>query len=102
MANNQNNTRYGLGSGTPAQELERWLKEAGKITVHDEGLQQQLFTPAESSIPEYIRMYRLFNSKGESILITAETALSYGYRLPEIKLKAESTPDLFNPQEGLF
>ena len=66
--------RSGLGSGTPTQELERWLKEAGRVTVHDEGEQHRLFDDAP------VRMYRLFNKNGESITLTADTAQKYGLR----------------------
>jgi len=64
----------GMGAGTQRQELERWLRDAGKVTVFDEGEQHQLF----DSRP--VRVYRLFNSKGESITMSSDTAESYGYR----------------------
>lgn len=63
----------GLGSGTPQQELERWLRDSRRIHCIDEGEQGSLFQP------EPVRMYRLMNEKGDSKLITAELAHRYGY-----------------------
>lgn len=91
-------SHYGLGSGTPEQELTRWLREAGRVTVHLEGTQNNLFTN------EPTVMYRLYNRKGESWLVTTETAERFGLvqrPMPKPQRK-ESTPDLFNTQGGLF
>lgn len=86
----------GLGSGTPTQELERWMKEAGKITVHDEGEQHQLF----GDMP--VRMYRLFRKNGESITITAETAHKYGLRPAKFRARPAQSRNLFTADQGFI
>ena len=86
----------GLGAGDRTQELEAWLRDAGRITVIEEGEQMTL---AGGSV----RMYRLFNSAGESRLLSAEVAEAYGYRPREIrKARPEARPNLFDTQEVMF
>lgn len=79
-------------------ELLLWLRSARRLVVVDEGEQDQLFTP------EPVRMYRLYNSAGESLLITEETARNYGLRPtpPRPHTKPQDSEELFNTQEGLF
>lgn len=77
-----------------------WCAASRHITVVDEGLQLQLFSP------EPIRIYRLFNEQGDTITVSAEMAQSYGLRpSPGIKVRnlTDSQTDLFAPpQERLF
>jgi len=61
------------------QTLVDWLRGAGKVTVIDEGEQHQLFAP------EPARMYRLYNSAGDSRQIDAATAHAYGLKPTERK-----------------
>lgn len=87
----------GMGSGTPQQELERWLREAGKLTVHDEGEQNRLFDNAP------VRMYRIYNRKGESITLTADTARSYGLQPTEKqRCRPAHADDLFTAAQGFM
>jgi len=91
-----NTVQRGFGSGSPTQELERWLREAGRVTVIDEGEQLSLLSPNAS------RMYRLYNKRGDSIQLTAETAHSYGYRPTRRAARTEAAPDLFSMQSELL
>jgi hypothetical protein len=88
--------RCGLGSGTPTQELERWLKDAGKVRVFDEGEQHQLFDSRPT------RVYRLFNKRGESLTISAETAHRYGLRPATQRLAPPKSSNLFDSPQGFM
>ena len=79
------------------QELTRWLREAGRVTVHDEGEQFQIFDAAP------VRIYRLYNRKGESITLRADTAESYGLKPTERPRRSPVTEqNLFNPAQGFI
>ena len=87
----------GMGSGTPKQELERWLRDAGRVTVHDEGEQFQIFDAAP------VRVYRLYNKKGESITLRADTAENYGLKPTEKQRRAPAeSSSLFIPAQGFM
>lgn len=86
----------GLGSGDRTQELEAWLRDAGRITVIEEGEQMTLGGGVT-------RMYRLYSSAGDSRLLSAETAEAYGYRPSQIrKARSVARPNLFDTQEAMF
>jgi hypothetical protein len=70
-------------------EFEAWLRDAGKITVVDEG--EQMLLAGGST-----RMYRLYNAEGDSRLVSAETAEAYGYKPTPIH------KPLRPPQTSLF
>jgi len=95
-----NNIPRGMGQGTPAQEIRRWVEDAGKrgrIQVIDEGLQEQLFSP------DPVRMVRLYSKNGDSLQLTAETAAAYGFRPTQPhRAPAEHAPTLFDTQTTLF
>ena len=54
--------------------LEKWLREAGRVTVVDEGEQALLFAN------DWQRMYRLYNAAGDSILVPADEARRFGLK----------------------
>lgn len=70
-------------------EFEAWCRDAGKVTVIEEG--EQLMLSGGSQ-----RMFRLYNSAGDSRLVTAETAEAYGYK------PTPTQKPLRPPQTNLF
>jgi len=78
--------------------LGQWLREAGRVTVVDEGEQALLFEN------DWQRMYRLYNAAGASILVPADEAQRFGLKPTPIDHTYQApTGCLFpHPQGELF
>jgi len=70
-----------FGEGLPPEALESWVKAAGrKLSVEDHGQQLTLFGAPEN-------VYKLRNSKGESILVTQTQMDALKEKIPSLDAK---------------
>ena len=94
------NTEESMGSEQHLEwaPLGQWLREAGRVTVVDEGEQALLFEN------DWQRMYRLYNAAGDSILVPADEAQRFGLKPTPIDHTYQAlTGCLFpDPQGELF